>query len=343
MFTRGDPAPWFTCASSNNPKYNFQTVAGRYVVLCFYGSTTITKNAQVLNYCNNELRSFFDDDHICFFGISIDYKDQNNPIVKENLVGIRYFWDFDAQVSLLYGAIDSVESLTQTEIRYNSFTLVLDPCLRIIDNIPIEDADKHNQQLSKILSTLPRIDDYAGVSLHAPVLILPRVFELSLCRKLIEIYESNGGSESGFMREKDGKTVGILDYKFKRRQDYYLKEDDPNQKEIYNTIRKIIVRRLIPEIQKAYQFKVSRMERYLIACYDAQVGGFFRPHRDNTTKATAYRRFACTINLNTEEYEGGDLRFPEFGNKTYRAPTGGAVVFSCSLLHEATAIRKRKL
>jgi len=47
-----------------------------------------------------------------------------------------------------------------------------------------------------------------------------------------------------------------------------------------------------------------------------------------------------TINLNAEEYEGGDLRFPEFGQATYRAPTGGAVVFSCSLLHEATPVTK---
>ena len=30
--------------------------------------------------------------------------------------------------------------------------------------------------------------------------------------------------------------------------------------------------------------------------------------------------------------------FPEFGQRTYRAPTGGAVVFSCSLLHEATPV-----
>ena len=45
-----------------------------------------------------------------------------------------------------------------------------------------------------------------------------------------------------------------------------------------------------------------------------------------------------TINLNADEYEGGDLRFPEFGTRTYRAPTGGAVLFSCALLHEATPV-----
>jgi len=48
----------------------------------------------------------------------------------------------------------------------------------------------------------------------------------------------------------------------------------------------------------------------------------------------AHRRFACSINLNTEDFEGGELRFPEFGNHLYRPPTGAAIVFSSSLLHE---------
>jgi predicted 2-oxoglutarate/Fe(II)-dependent dioxygenase YbiX len=80
------------------------------------------------------------------------------------------------------------------------------------------------------------------------------------------------------------------------------------------------------------------MERYLVACYDAAHGGHFRAHRDNTTKGTAHRRFAVTINLNADEFGGGELRFPEFGPRSYRAPTGGAVVFSCSLLHEALPV-----
>jgi predicted 2-oxoglutarate/Fe(II)-dependent dioxygenase YbiX len=80
------------------------------------------------------------------------------------------------------------------------------------------------------------------------------------------------------------------------------------------------------------------MERYIVCCYAAEDGGHFRAHRDNTTKGTAHRKFAVTINLNTEEYEGGALRFPEFGDRQYRPPTGGAVVFSCSLLHEALPV-----
>jgi predicted 2-oxoglutarate/Fe(II)-dependent dioxygenase YbiX len=52
-----------------------------------------------------------------------------------------------------------------------------------------------------------------------------------------------------------------------------------------------------------------------------------------------HRRFAVSINLN-RDYEGCDLIFPEFGRRTYRAPVGGAVVFSCGALHEVTPITR---
>ena len=333
----GDPAPWFTARSSNTDRFHFDTIAGRYVVLCFYGSAAITKNARILEDFTTHLRPFFNDSQIAFFGVSVDRQDEQLGRVRQMIPGIRYFWDFDGKISYLYGAIDSENCLSLEKFTYHSFTLILDPFLRVIATIPLTDAAQHRQAISQILSELPPIDDYARVSLHAPVLIVPRIFESTLCRHLIALYEKHGGGESGFMQEKGEKTVGVIDRSFKRRQDYYLDKEEANNK-ICAAIREKIVRRLIPEIQKVYQFKVTRMERYLIACYDSQSGGFFRPHRDDITKGTAHRRFACTFNLNAEEYEGGDLRFPEFGQKTYRAPTGGAVVFSCSLLHEATPV-----
>ena len=59
---------------------------------------------------------------------------------------------------------------------------------------------------------------------------------------------------------------------------------------------------------------------------------------DNTTAGTVHRRFAVSLNLNTGDYEGGRLVFPEFTNQPYCPPLGGACVFSCSLLHEATPV-----
>jgi predicted 2-oxoglutarate/Fe(II)-dependent dioxygenase YbiX len=72
-----------------------------------------------------------------------------------------------------------------------------------------------------------------------------------------------------------------------------------------------------------------------IGCYEGMRGGELHGHRDNSEAFVAYRRFAVSINLNTEAFEGGELRFPEFGDQRYRPETGAAIAFSCSLLHEA--------
>ncbi|BAQ64500.1 2OG-Fe(II) oxygenase [Geminocystis sp. NIES-3709] len=331
-FLFGDAVPWFECKSSSNPVFNFNTVAGRYVVLFFFGSAQNESILKVLSFFCQEIRDKFNDSDVCFFGVSVEPQDLELNRIQDIIPGIRFFWDFDFQVSKLYGALQSDEN---NIIIYSPFTLILDPSLRVIANIPFIDGDIHNRTIENILNELPSVDDYAEVPLSAPILIVPRVFERAFCRQLINLYNQYGGNESGFMREKDGKTIGVQDNTFKKRKDYTIESE-----EIKSEIRERLSRRLLPQISKAFQFPVTRIERYIVACYDSNSGGFFRPHRDNTTKATAHRRFAVTINLNAEEYEGGNLRFPEFGNKTYRAPTGGAVVFSCSLLHEATPVTK---
>ena len=167
------------------------------------------------------------------------------------------------------------------------------------------------------------------------MLILPRVFEPAFCKTLIDTYQDGDSFDSGFMRQVGGKTVLDKDYAHKRRRDVLI-DDESLQEQVRGRIQA----RLAPEMERCFQFKPTRIERYLIACYAAADQAHFKPHRDNTTTGTAHRRFAVTINLNAGEYEGGDLIFPEFGRQSYRAPTGGAVVFSCSLMHEALPVTK---
>src|SRR5262249_4528951 len=81
----------------------------------------------------------------------------------------------------------------------------------------------------------------------------------------------------------------------------------------------------------------TRMDRQIVSCYDSAFGGHFYRHRDNINAGAQHRRFAVTINLN-KGYDGGDLIFPEFGRRRYRAPYGGAIVFSCGALHELTPV-----
>jgi len=207
--------------------------------------------------------------------------------------------------------------------------------LRVLAIIPFEpNVDTHVDQWIALLSQVPPFPS-GQASVQAPVLIVPRIFEPSLCEALIDYYHQHGGAESGFMRERGGKTVLLSDDSFKRRRDQEILDSELRSAAMFR-----IHDRLSPEIHKAFQFQTTRIERHIVACYDSITGGFFRPHRDNTTKGTAHRRFAVSLNLNTGEYAGGMLRFPEFGQQTYEAPAGGAVVFSCSLLHEATLVTR---
>ena len=318
----GEPAPWFTARSTSNPRFTFHTAAGRYVALCFVGAAEHPLAAAALAEVTRR-RAIFDDLKASFFGVSIDPADETRGRVAESLPGLRWFWDHDLAVSRLYGAA-LADAAAQGQVAYRPFWLVLDPQLRCVFSAPITET----RAVLDFIAAAPEVGDHAGAPLHAPVLILPRVFEPALCRRLIDTYEADGGQASGFMRDVDGKTRLILDPTHKQRSDHDL-VDPALRQAVAGRIRD----RLVPEVAKAFQFQATRMERYLVGCYNAAEGGHFRAHRDNTTAGTAHRRFAVTLNLNAEDYEGGDLSFPEFGPRRYRAPTGGAVVFSCSLLH----------
>jgi predicted 2-oxoglutarate/Fe(II)-dependent dioxygenase YbiX len=95
---------------------------------------------------------------------------------------------------------------------------------------------------------------------------------------------------------------------------------------------------VVIEMREAFCFTAASFEPLRIGCYDGTRGGHFGRHRDNRTPYTAHRSFAMSLNLNTGAYVGGQIRFPEFGRELYEADAGGAVVFSCNLLHEALPV-----
>lgn len=314
----GIPAPLFGAATHSRPDFSFGSVGGRYVMLAFLPDPGPERDVAMAAVQAN--RDLFDDLSWCFFGVVRDAADF--AALQPDMPGIRYFHDPEGEIAAQYGLKRDDERLSQW--------VLIDPSLRVLASRPISALT----QTFADVRARPDPDQHAGVPMHAPVLIVPRVFEPELCRRLIQVYENDGGAVSGVMRDVGGKTLAVVD-DFKKRRDAPV-HDDGLQKEI----QRKIVSRLIPEIAKAFVFKATRMERYIVARYDAADGGYFKAHRDNTTLATTHRQFACSINLNAEEFEGGDLRFPEFGQRTYRPPTGGAVIFSCSLLHEATPVTR---
>lgn len=323
-FRAGEAAPWFVAATLNGtPHFKFDTVGGRHILMLIVGSARDEAARAAIASVIAE-RAMFDDRRAMFFGVTRDLEDGPAGRIEHIIPGIRWFIDHDAAVSRSYRAIGE-------DGQDQPGWLLLDPMLRVVASASLD-------QGAQIIGVLRRILNGRQVSIPAPVLTLPRIFEPSFCRHLISIYDKEGGKASGFMREVEGRTKGVMDAGFKRRSDVSIHHDG-----LRGQIMERLTSNLIPMMARAFNFRATRIERYLIACYDGdEGGGFFKAHRDNTTSGTAHRRFACTINLNAEDYEGGNLVFPEFGPLEYRAPTGGAVVFSCSLMHEARPVTKGK-
>ncbi len=326
--TVGEPAPWFHLPTGTRPSFSFDTIAGHYVVLAFFGSSTEAQAQEVLQQLQL-LRPLFDDDRLMFFGVTTDPEDVRLQRVRDSLPGIRYFHDLEGRVSKRYGA-------RLADGSHRATTYLLDPCLRVLARLDWSgDAHGHVARLQELLQGLPAWGPAHAAQPQAPVLVVPEIFPPALCKSLIAYYDRLGGEDSGFMRDINGQTTTIVDHSFKRRGDRMV-EDPELQQQCMLAIR----RRLAPLVYRAFQFKATYMERALVSCYDAQERGHFRPHRDNTTLGTSHRRFAVSLFLNSGEYDGGQLRFAEFGHALYSAPMGGAVVFSCSLLHEATAVTR---
>ena len=324
MLMAGQPAPWFRAAAlDGNPRYAFDTVAGRWVAMLFLGSAGHEASAAALASLTAD-RDLFDDDRACFFGVTIDPEDEKQRRIAAAMPGVRWFLDYDRTISKAYGAIPGGEDTDA----YAPHWLLLDPMLRVHARGSVLEGDAILAQLRRILASAPE-------QATAPVLVVPGIFPPDLCRHLIDVYDANGGEESGFMREVDGLTTLVNDHSHKRRADYTIADE-----QLIGVLKNRLSLALAPMIARAFQFTPTRIERWIVARYDADEGGHFRAHRDNTTAGTAHRKFACTINLNAGDYDGGDLSFPEFGKRAYRAPTGGAVVFSCSLLHEARPVTK---
>ncbi len=327
----GDPAPWFHQRSVSNPRFAFNSVAGRYIVLCFFGTLRDDDARSALSaaFARSDL---FDETRAAFFGVSVDPEDESEKRVTDRYPGYRFFWDFDGSVSRSYGAL--AQDDTAVKGRFRRLWFVLDPTLRIMKVVPFAPDQSDVAAVLDYVAGLPPADHFAGMALQAPILVLPNVFEPDFCARLISLYESQGGEESGFMREVDGKTVGVHDRRHKSRKDVTI--EDPAL--IAETQRRFM-RRIAPEIAKVHQFKMTRMERYLVGCYTAEDAGHFAAHRDNTTRGTAHRRFAVSVNLN-DDFDGGEVSFPEYGRRGFKAPAGGAVVFSCSLLHAVSQVTR---
>ncbi|CAN5518530.1 hypothetical protein BH10PSE6_BH10PSE6_23820 [soil metagenome] len=165
----------------------------------------------------------------------------------------------------------------------------------------------------------------------APVLVLPRVFERDFCSQVIRLWEKGDHKDAG-VSSRYGN-VGVLD--LKRTEDYMVVEPM-----MQKAISDRIAYRIGPELVKVFAYdREFGFDAHVVLSYSADGRHFFGAHRDNGAPTTADRSFAVSLNLN-DDFEGGELVFPEYSGVKVSPPAGGAAVFSCSVLHEALPVTR---
>lgn len=262
------------------------------------------------------------------YGVTSGPDQENGALVQRLALPFPVFGDAAGAVSKALLAADHALDVQRP------LTLVFDPILRL--DAVFDEPDVSQQCLRALtwLQARRAAQPQSLVTAQPPALVVPRVLLPEQCQRLIQFWEASEKTE-GYVTSQ-GAGGNVVKQRTKVRRDVVVPETSPECHDLLHSIG----RRLLPEVLKGFGYRVTRIETPRIGCYDSTDGGHFAAHRDNTVRQAEYRRFAMSLNLNSGEYEGGYLRFPEFGPQLYAPEPGGAVVFCCSLLHLAMPVTK---
>ncbi|MBY5163984.1 2OG-Fe(II) oxygenase [Salsipaludibacter albus] len=211
---------------------------------------------------------------------------------------------------------------------------VVDRAVRVASVHAIDDVDEVAATVSDDLADLQ--DRHRDVP--PPVLFVPAAISAGMADRVRRAWADADPRPTGVETTADGRRVEALDHLRKRRRDHVVEEP-----ELLRALTRDVGRRVVPEVRKAFGFSTTAFEGFKVGAYDADDEGFFDAHRDNLSPATAHRRFALSLNLD-DDYDGGELVFPEYADRPLRPAAREALVFSGSLLHAVRPVtRGRRL
>ena len=143
----------------------------------------------------------------------------------------------------------------------------------------------------------------------APILMLPAVLEPADCSKLVEQISASG--TPGGSAPIAGKAFSEL-------------------------VAKILIRRIGPEIEKAFSFDDFALEDLALRWDDSASAA--DKGRAINDPAVEGRPFCLLVDLDAAGYSGGEVSFPEFGPHRYQPGPGGAIIHAGTLLRQLAPV-----
>jgi peroxiredoxin len=262
------------------------------------------------------------------FAVTGDTSDENRALAARTGLACRFLSDRRHVAQRGYGLRPG---------RAGAVSILLDSNRRMLARLEGPANAPHAIQAARILDDLTPPVQRLGA--HPPVLVIPRALSPEDCECLIahwhrpvRIWEPDHHDHcAGYEAESD-------DFKLREIRYGSVTQMIVRDAAVQALADARLMRRVLPEIENAFQTTLTHREAYRIACYDADESGGLPQHRDNNSEPTKGRRFTVSVTLNAGQYEGGQLRFREFGEQLYEVETGTAIIWSAALLHEVLPV-----
>ncbi len=200
------------------------------------------------------------------------------------------------------------------ELEIKRICYVIDAYARIHWSDEPSDANAHIESLVTVLPALFSPVPTQDIQNQAPVLIIPKLFEMPLCDNLSQLYHATQSNRATNLPENYELTL-------------------------YEAVKRKIVQRVPPMLYKNFGTKGELgMERArLISKMHWPVADKVHFERIDSKSE---RDFVMLCHLSREHLEGGQVVFPQFNNAAYQVRSGDALIFSASLFYRFNPIIK---
>jgi hypothetical protein len=304
MFFFGDVAPPLTTQTRGDAAFPLYSLAGKFSVIFAFGSLK-AKDARKAMVSMLQQEFHPQSENCQFYGLTLHDKDCDDAMLQGLCPDNRILIDPKGELSR---ALALFKDKT-----YLPTWLIFDPNMKLWASGPMGDYKK----MIETMKNLPPAAEHMGANAFAPILMIPRVFEPLFAKDLMTYYG----------------------HSLTQRPEIFGNNGAPVQhQQLRQAYRERVASRIVPELNRVFGSYISRLEHMNVSSLDeSQPAKAAR--RNNEHRSEAHRRFVVMVNLN-DDYEGGEVCFPEYGGRLYRMPAGGALVFSASLLVEYKAITK---